>query len=33
VLKRVARIRRELAPWKDMKVVRELEDRMVSGLL
>ena len=33
VLKRVARIRRELAPWKDMKVVRELEDKMVSGLL
>jgi hypothetical protein len=25
VLKRVARIRRELDPWKDMKVVRELE--------
>jgi transcriptional regulator with XRE-family HTH domain len=33
VLKRIARIRRELAPWKDMKAVRELEERMVTGLL
>jgi hypothetical protein len=33
VLKRVARIRRELAPWKDMEGVRELEDKMVSGFL
>jgi transcriptional regulator with XRE-family HTH domain len=33
VLKRIARIRRELAPWKDMKAVRELEEKMVSGLL
>jgi hypothetical protein len=33
VLKRVARIRRELAPWKDMKAVRGLEEKMVSGLL
>jgi transcriptional regulator with XRE-family HTH domain len=33
VLKRVARIRRELGPWKDRKAVRELEARMVGGLL
>lgn len=33
VLKRVARIRRELGPWKETKAVRELEDKMVSGFL
>jgi transcriptional regulator with XRE-family HTH domain len=33
VLKRVARIRRELGPWKDTKAVRELEERMVGGFL
>jgi hypothetical protein len=33
VLKRVARIRRGLAPWKETKAVRELEEKMVSGLL
>src|SRR2546421_5269871 len=33
VLKRVARIRRELGPWKDTKAVRELEGRMVGGFL
>jgi len=26
-------IRRELGPWKDTKVVRELEGRMVGGFL
>jgi hypothetical protein len=33
VLKRVARIRRDIAPWKETKAVRELEEKMVSGLL
>ena len=33
VLKRVARIRRELGPWKDTKAVRDLEERIVGGLL
>ena len=33
VLKRVARIRRELRPWKDTKAVRELDERIVGGLL
>src|SRR3989440_3521715 len=33
VLKRIAQIRSELAPWKDMKAVRELEEKMVTGLL
>jgi hypothetical protein len=33
VLKRIAGIRRELAPWKETRAVRELEERMVSGLL
>jgi len=33
VLKRVARIRRELGPWKETKAVRELEGRMVGGFL
>src|SRR5438445_1354037 len=33
VLKRIAQIRSELAPWTDMKAVRELEEKMVPGLL
>ncbi len=33
VLKRVARVRHELRPWKDTKAVRELEERMVGGFL
>jgi transcriptional regulator with XRE-family HTH domain/tetratricopeptide (TPR) repeat protein len=33
VLKRVARIRRELGPWKETKAVRELEERMGGGFL
>jgi hypothetical protein len=33
VLKRVGWIRRELRPWKKTKAVRELEEKMVSGLL
>ena len=33
VLKRVARVRRELGPWKETKAVRELEGRMVGEFL
>ncbi len=33
VLTRVRQVRRELAPWKDMHAVRELEERLVGGFL
>ncbi len=33
VLKRVARIRRELGPWKETKAVRELNERMAGRLM
>ncbi len=33
VVKRVGEVRRELAPWKGAQTVRELEERMVEGLV
>jgi len=33
VLRRVRQVRTELAPWKETKAVRQLEERIVTGLL